>query len=107
MSNVSEFCRVCGEHHLPGHCQLWEPVPHVQKAKTDHGTRDQVPEGQGQAAVAPDPWREAYDQARRLTPEDMKQEEMPVVRERFDRLKYQRELMKRRYWAAKQKAQDG
>jgi hypothetical protein len=41
----------------------------------------------------------------------MKQEEMPIVRERFDRNKYQRELMRRRYqekrcWAERER-QDG
>ena len=100
MNTNLPFCKICGDHHRLGHCPLWEEPPVIKYAKKDQPPAQPVEEA-GQAAAAQDPWREIYQNARPFTPEDMKQETMPVIRPRFDRNAYQRNLMKRRYWARK------
>jgi hypothetical protein len=94
------FCRICGERHRLGHCPLYDEPPvinHVAKTVPADDQKTDDAEGALEEPAAPDPWREIYDQARSLAPEDMKQETMPEVKARFDRNKYQRDLMRRRY----------
>lgn len=77
------FCKICGERHSLGFCPdfgpLLQPRP-VQKTAEIIRTEPEPPPLLG----------------RRFTPDDMKQEAMPVVKPRFDRNAYQRELMRQR-----------
>jgi hypothetical protein len=97
------YCKICGERHRLGHCPEYdEPPARPQKpaAVEKNANIDPEPETKGAGIVAQDPWREAWNQARCLTPEDMKQESMPDLKPRFDRNAYQRELMRKRRWKA-------
>jgi hypothetical protein len=115
------FCKICGEHHRLGHCPEWDspPIPllkppaqgrdlapdqlpagPVSVNRSDHekSQPDPAVEEEGPRAVAQDQGREGAQlaQGRAFQPEDMKQETMPVTRQRFDRNAYQRELMRKR-----------
>jgi hypothetical protein len=100
------FCKICGEYHRLGHCPLWDQPPEIIYAKPvarkDQKTAPAVEEKSAAAVADPqgrvseDAWHQAWQQARPLTPEDMKQEEMPNYKPRFDRNFYQRELMRQR-----------
>lgn len=99
------FCKICGEHHRLGHCPLWDTPPEVKHetkpagaAQTDQ--HHQAEKSQGQHAQE-DPWQQSWLQARQLSPEDMKQESMSVIKPRFDRNAYQRDLMRKRRAAQK------
>jgi hypothetical protein len=94
------FCKICGDKHRLGHCPEWEEPPprkpRDEKAQAP-AVRRQDPEAEGSSAAAQDQGREIFDvPARPYTPDDMKQETMPVSKPRFDRNAYQRELMRKR-----------
>jgi hypothetical protein len=90
------FCKICGECHGLGHCPLWDEPPEKPHAKQTPAA-DRKIEEESAAAVAQDQGGEVCDSpARPFTPEDMKQEEMPDLKTRFDRNAYQRELMRQR-----------
>jgi hypothetical protein len=110
------FCNICGEHHRPDFCPEFGPLPLPKPQWTTKGPifadringepRDHAEENQannraveetGASAVAQDQGGEGcFHQARPFTPDDMKQECMPITKQRFDRNKYQRELMRQR-----------
>jgi hypothetical protein len=97
------FCKICGERHSLGFCPDFGPIepPKVRVEKNPEAA-DRIPEKARQAVAAQDQGGADDDiAARPFTPEDMKQESMPITRPRFDRNKYQRELMKKRYDAKK------
>jgi len=105
------FCKICGERHSLGFCPDFGPIvaPKIVKIPSSRGGVEsrhaevcgrEAPElaatafePTGIAGVASGP-REAI--GRRFTPDDMKQEAMPVSKPRFDRNTYQRELMRKR-----------
>jgi hypothetical protein len=85
------YCKICGECHALGRCPLWDEPPEPKYApKTVPKAAQAVQHHQAEAP--PD----AFAQGRPFTPDDMKQEYMPVHRPRFDRSAYQRELMRKR-----------
>jgi hypothetical protein len=89
------FCMVCGEHHQADFCPERGPL-HVEKSQqveADHPSREEAAVDARQAVVAPDQGRA---DGRAFTPEDLKQETMPDAKPRFDRNRYQRELMRKR-----------
>jgi hypothetical protein len=101
------LCKICGERHRLGGCfadpaterRRWlramAPVKEIINAPE---TAAQVPQAdQRDQAQAP----RQEEKGRPFTPDDMKQESMPVVRPRFDRNAYQRELMRARRAKAK------
>jgi hypothetical protein len=95
------FCKICGDHHRLGHCPLWDEPPKIENRHATQAAAQVQEADQRHEAEAPTPWQRAWNEARGLSPEDMKQEEMPVTKSRFDRNKYQRDLMRKRYWAKK------
>jgi hypothetical protein len=95
------FCKICGENHRLGHCPLWDEPPPQRKPdakpvpREDEKIAESVEE-KSPASLAQEAWHQAFLEARPLSPEDMKQEEMPDIKPRFDRNAYQRELMRKR-----------
>jgi hypothetical protein len=85
------FCKICGENHRLGHCPLWDEPPQRKPHAKPVAREDEKI-----APAVEEAWRQTWQQARPLSPEDMKQEEMPEHKPRFDRNAYQRELMRRR-----------
>ena len=95
------FCKICGERHGLGFCPDFGPIAApVKVAKIAPKVSDKVPDvpgppllpgksggGEINQPVAP-PFR--------FLPEHMKQETMPLIKPRFDRNAYQRELMRKR-----------
>jgi hypothetical protein len=94
---MQSFCLFCGEYHPPGKCLEFDPPPQKKPDAEKNQGADRQPEEEGPAIIAQDQGREVFQcEARRFTPEDMKQEAMPDYKPRFDRNAYQRELMRRR-----------
>jgi hypothetical protein len=95
------FCKICGERHSLGFCPDFGPIeppkPRIRPDEKNPEAADRSPEKARQVVAAQDQGG-AHDDiaARPFTPEDMKQESMPVIRARFDRNAYQRELMRKR-----------
>jgi hypothetical protein len=83
------FCQICGEHHRLGFCPEAGPTPDPALAKAPVRTAAPIPSPPAQPSAPPIP-------SRPFTPDDMKQESMPVIKPRFDRNAYQRELMRKR-----------
>ena len=97
------YCKICGEHHRLGFCPEYGPAPPAIKPKPVPVKPKPKPPPPRHPKMFGERPPVDFSLGRALTPDDMKQETMPVTKPRFDRNAYQRELMRKR--AALKRAQ--